>query len=346
MFLSLCSFRVQHQEATSSTEESVMKNAEGPNGPERSNRTKRRRLIRLLVGIPLLLVLVALVVFALIPPLIMGDMVNQHVAFAETWSAEEFGLSAARLALTTEDGLNVVAYEVYVEDPHAVVIYLSGIHNPSVTAFFGHARMLHDRGYAAILLEMRAHGESEGDVIALGFEEYLDVQAVVDYIKNDGRYEDTPIVVHGLSMGGAVAINAVGQIPEIDGLISMSAYSSWADVFVDNMGLPEPFASVQRHFVRLYTTLKYGGASRNITPRNEIQKLGDRPAFIIHSRGDSQVPYDNVVRIVAKAPYGIETWVREGDLHFIVKPGQFLTPEEDTEYADKIMGFLDRHFGP
>ena len=314
--------------------------------PSKPNRTKRRRLIRLLVGIPLLLVLVALVVFALIPPLIIGDMVNQHVAFAETWTAADYDLSAERLVLTTEDGLDVVAYEVYVDDPHAVVIYLSGIHNPSVTAFFGHARMLHDRGYAAILLEMRAHGESEGDVIALGFEEYLDVQAVVDYIKDDDRYEDTPIVVHGLSMGGAVAINAVGQIPEIDGLISMSAYSSWADVFVDNMGLPEPFASVQRAFVRLYTTLKYGWASRSITPKNQIRELGARPAFILHSRGDSQVPYDNFVRIVARAPYGIETWVREGDLHFIVEPGKFLTPEEDTEYAEQIMGFLDRHFGP
>jgi uncharacterized protein len=346
MFLSLCSFRVQHQEATSSTEESVMKNAEGPNGPERSNRTKRRRLIRLLVGIPLLLVLVALVVFALIPPLIVSDMVNQHVAFAETWTAEEYDLNAERLVLTTEDGLNVVAYEVYIEDPHAVVIYLSGIHNPSVTAFFGHARMLHDRGYAAILLEMRAHGESEGDVIALGFEEYLDVQAVVDYIKNDGRYEDTPIVVHGLSMGGAVAINAVGQIPEIDGLISMSAYSSWADVFVDNMGLPEPFASLQRPFVRLYTSLKYGVDNRHLTPRDQIRNLGDRPAFVIHSREDSQVPFANFVRIVEEAPRHIETWVREGDLHFIVQEGLFLTPEQDTEYATQIIGFLGRHFGP
>jgi uncharacterized protein len=336
---------VEEPETLIWNKESIMSTPDGDLGPDKPNRSKKRRL-RLLVGIPLLLVLVALVVFALIPPLIIGDMVNQHVAFGETWTAEDYDLRAERLTLTTEDGLNVVAYEVYVEDPHAVVIYLSGIHNPSVTAFFGHARMLHDRGYAAVLLEMRAHGESEGDVIALGYEEYLDVQAAVDYIQGGGRYEDTPIVVHGLSMGGAVAINATGQIPEIDGLISMSAYSSWADVFVDNMGLPEPFASVQRPFVRLYTSLKYGPAQRHIIPKRQIQSLGDRPAFIIHARADSQVPYPNFERIVANAPAHIETWVREGDLHFIVEPGLFLTPEEDTEYADQIMGFLDRHFGP
>lgn len=67
-------------------------------------------------------------------------------------------------------------------------------------------------------------------------------------------------------MGGAVAINAIGQIPEIDGLISLSAYSAWDEVFVDNVGLPEPLATLQRPFVRLYTSLKYGPDTRHITP--------------------------------------------------------------------------------
>lgn len=58
-------------------------------------------------------------------------------------------------------------------------------------------------------------------------------------------------------MSGAVAINSIGQIPEIDGLISMSAYSAWEDVFLDNMGLPEPLASLQRPFIRLYIRLKF-----------------------------------------------------------------------------------------
>jgi uncharacterized protein len=66
--------------------------------------------------------------------------------------------------------------------------------------------MLLDEGYASILLEMRVHGESEGEVIALGYEEYLDVQAVVDYIKRNHSYSGVPIVVYGLAMGGAAAV--------------------------------------------------------------------------------------------------------------------------------------------
>jgi uncharacterized protein len=303
---------------------------------------KRRWLIGILAGIILLIVMI----FALIPPLVMNNMVNSHVTFAQTWTGAEQGLDPARLVLTTQDGLDIVAYEVYVENPKAVVIFLSGIHNPSVTAFFGHARMLLDEGYASILLEMRAHGESDGDVIALGFKEHRDTRAVVDYIRADSRYAETPIIVYGLSMGGAVAINSIGQIPDIDALISLSAYSAWDDLFLDNMGASGLVAAVQRPFVRFYTGIKYGWANRSINPKDEIQKLGDRPAFLIHSRGDTQVPYANFERLVAHAPAHVETWVREGDLHFIVQEGLFLTPHEDTEYAERILGFLNGHFAP
>lgn len=299
---------------------------------------------KILLALALLLLLVV-AIMAAIPPLVVGGMVNQHVAFSQTWTGAEQDLTPNRLELTTSDGYEIVAYEVTAVQPKAVIIFLSGIHNPSVTAFFGHARMLLDEGYASILLEMRAHGESEGEVIALGYEEYLDVQAVVDYIKRSDSYAAVPIVVYGLSMGGATAVNAIGQIPEIDGLISLSAFSAWDDVFVDNMGLSEPLASLQRPFVRLYTGFKYGFDKRHITPKQQIQNLGDRPALIIHSTDDSQVPYANFERIIAHAPDHVETWVRHGDLHFIVEDGHFLDPQKDAPYAARIIHFLNRHFG-
>ena len=292
-----------------------------------------------------LLALLTVIVLALLPPLIVGGMVNQHITFSETWTGAEYGLDSEELTLTTSDDLNIIAYEVAAEQPKAVIIFLSGLHNPSVTAFFGHARLLHDHGYASVLVEMRARGESDGEVIGLGYKEYLDAQAAVAYIKSQSRYANTPIVVFGLSMGGGAAINAIGQTPDIDGLITLSAFSAWDELFVDHMGVPEPLGAAQRPFVRLYTGIKYGWDNRHITPRQQIQNLGDRPALLIHSTADSQVPYANFERLMAAAPAHVESWVREGDLHFIVQPGSFLHPQEDTEYAGRILRFLDRHFG-
>ncbi len=317
--------------------------ASGRTTTKKSNKLKRVTLTVLLV-----LVLISLTIMTAVPPLIMKDFINMHVDYKETYKPEEYGLTAEKIRLETEDGLNVVAYDVYVDKPKAVVIFLSGIHNPSVTAYFGHAKMLQDNGYASALLEVRAHGESDGNVIALGYKEYLDVKALVEHIKKSDKYKDVPIVVFGVSMGGAVAINSIGEIPEIDGLISLSAYSAWEDVFGDNMvnmGAPSFFATLQKPFVKLYSAVKFGFGSYNISPKNEIKKLGDRPALIMHSKDDSQVPYANFERIAEKMPQHVETWSREGDLHFIIHKDHFMAPEGDIEYSQKILGFLDKHFG-
>ncbi len=304
-----------------------------------------RRAIRWLVGIVGGLGVVALIVLTAIPIVVTRDIANRHVAFSQTWSGDAYGIESERVGLTTSDGLELAAHAVHHPTPKAVVIFLSGTHNPSVTAFFGHAAWLREHGYASLLVEMRAHGESAGERIGLGFEEVMDVQAAVDHLGRHPAYADVPIVAYGLSLGGATAINATGLTPEIDVLVSLSAFSSWSDVFVASMGLPEPFASVQRPFVDLYTSLAYGFDRRAITPKAQIRNLGDRPALLVHARGDTQVPFDSFERLVAHAPPHVETWVREGDEHLIVADGAFLRPQDDAAYAARVLGFLDRSLG-
>jgi hypothetical protein len=310
---------------------------------------KGRKRVLLIIKITAAILFVAvLIALIIIPPMIMKDMVDLHIDFQDTYQASNFDLKAKELVLTTSDNYDIAAYEVNTQNPKAVVIFISGIHNPPVTSFFGHAKLLKEKGYASILYDMRAHGDSEGETICLGYKEVLDTKAVVDYITTNEQYTNTPIIVFGVSMGAATAINSIGEIEEIDGVISLSAYSSWDDAFYDNMitmGAPKGYAWIQRPFVKLYTNFKYGFDTADITPEKEITKLGDRPALLMHSLGDSQVPYANFTRIMKNAPEQVETWVREGDMHFIVKEEAFLEPEMDPEYALKITSFLEEHFG-
>lgn len=309
---------------------------------------KKKRIVKISLWLATFLLGAMVIFLSAVPPVIMKDMVNQHVDFKKVYSAEDFGISSEKIILTTTDGFDIAAHEVFAENPKAVVIFISGIHNPSVTSFFGHAKMLQENGYASILYEMRAHGESSGDVICFGYKEYLDTKAVVDYIRANKKYNEIPIVVYGVSMGGATAINSIGEIEDIDGLISMSAYSSCEDVFYDNMinmGAPKIYAQIQKPFVKIYTAFKYGFESFGIYPKNEIMKLGDRPALIIHSEDDSQVPFINYQRIMKNAPEHVESWVREGDLHFIAKDEEaFFNPKMDKEYMDRILSFLNKHY--
>jgi hypothetical protein len=303
---------------------------------------KRKKKVILWSAAIIISSLIAL--FTYIPFAAMSPMVDRHVDFDQVWSAAEFGITAKPFFVTSEDGLRIAAHEVGTDDPKAVIVCLSGIHNPSVTAFFGHARFFEEHGYATVLLDMRAHGASDGDVICLGYKEYLDTQAVVKWIKAQTAYKDVPIVVFGLSMGGASAINSIGEIAGIDGLISLSAYSSWQDVFYEGMSAQAPvfLAKIVKPFSILAAAIKFGVNGWRISPKNEIAKLGERPALLMHSRGDSQVLFANFERLRRSAPGHVETFVRDGDHHFITE--SFTEPEKDVEYSQTLLKFLEKHF--
>ena len=305
-----------------------------------------KRIKKIILGITVGF-LVLLTAFRIsLPFLIINKMVNMHVNFTEVWRAEDFNIKADHFFVKTDDGLNISAYEVKVDNPRAIIVCLSGIHYPSATAYIGHAKLFRDHDYATIFFDMRAHGESDGDMICMGYKEYLDTKAIVKYIETKPEYQDVPIVVMGLSLGASTAIISAGEIPEIDGLISLSAFSSWEDIFYDKMLAYTPgfFAKLERPFVTFSVRAKYKVNSKLISPKNEITKLGSRPALLMHSKGDSEVPFVNIERIIDKAPSHVETFIREGDLHLIVH-GKFTEPEKDAEYSAVLIGFLEKNFG-
>jgi len=315
--------------------------------------TKWERVVkRICISIACFIILLLLIA----PSIIVFQVTQNHVDYKgyatpdyllqDTYSASDFDLEANEMILMTEDGYELWSSEVFVEQPKAVIIYLSGIRQPSVTYFYGHAKWMRNNGYASILLEIRGHGNSDGDRVCLGYEEVSDVMAVVDYIKEQEKYTNVPIVIHGVSMGGAIAINSFGQIKEIDGLIAMSAYSSFEDVVCDNMrnyNIPRFICEIEKPLVRLCLQFVFGDKVHVITPIKQVENIGERPALFIASTRDTEVPPENMERLLNKAPDYSESWLRDSDScgHFIIKDHNFADMEQDKEYCDRILTFLE-----
>jgi fermentation-respiration switch protein FrsA (DUF1100 family) len=76
----------------------------------------------------------------------------------------------------------------------------------------------------------------------------------------------------------------------------------------------------------------------------ELRKLNGRPALLMHSRGDSQVPYASFERLTKKEGKNVQTFIREGNYHFICYYEYFSKPWEDTEYSNAILNFLSNNF--
>jgi uncharacterized protein len=315
--------------------------------------SKLKSIRGICIKVLLIFVCMCIIIMIIAPPLIVHFATSNHVNYAgntekkvlqDIYEAKDFDLEATDLTLESEDGLKIWASEVFVDNPKAVIIYLTGIRQPSVTYFYGHSRWMKKNGYASILLEVRGHGNSDGDTVCLGYEEVKDVKAVVDYIKELDKYNDVPIVLHGVSMGGAIAINSFGEIKEIDGLIAMSAYSSFEDVVSDTMSrfhIPKLICNIEKTMVRIWLSFQFDEKVYHLKPIKQIQNIGERPALLISCTKDTEVPPINMQRLLSKAPNHCESWLRDSWEHFIIKNCDFINMEQDFEYCERILDFLN-----
>lgn len=286
-----------------------------------------------------------LVVFAawllpsfLVPYIITTKIVDHRVVFPQLENPDDYGLQPAHFFVTTTDGIAISCYEITCDEPKAVVICISGLHSPSTTSFYGHASLFKENGFASVLFDMRAHGESEGQKIYLGYKEYLDTDAVVAYVKR--KYPDIPIAVMGFSLGGAVAINSMATNQDIDALITLSAFSSWEDNFKYQMRKQAPAFLCQTAdgFIDLISWCKFGYKESQRKPVHQISYLGHRPALLMHSKEDSEVNIANLEQLVAHAPHPVQVYLAEGDNHFVAS--DFYHPQRDSAYAGTLLKFL------
>lgn len=310
------------------------------------NRSKRKKVI---VIISIILVFLMMATLILIPfgvmPMFLGQRYEQ-----KQHEAIEYNIEAEHITLVTDDGLKLAAWRTHAEQAKGTVILLSGIQNPSVTAFFGYARMFAEIGWDSLLIEMRARSLSEGEEIGFGMTEWRDVKAGADFLSADASAKELPIVAMGTSMGAGTVIIAAGEVPRIDAVISASAFSTWPDLFVDNMsmtGIPQIIGIMDIPFLQMYMGFHFGFDTLAYSPENGIAKLGARPILMMHSTGDTQVPYREYEKLLAKAKkhnIHVTTFLRKGDEHFICYEKYFKNPSEDIEFSQAIMSFLNTEF--
>lgn len=271
---------------------------------------------------------------------------NEHVNYESIKKSWEYGMESIETDLIASDGVNIHIYETVVEDPKGVVVMLSGITGPSVTYFYGQAKLVEKVGFASVLVDTRGHGKSDGNKITFGVDDVKDVNATIEYIKQQPQYQNKPIVVMGLSMGGATAINAGSLNDNVTAIIALSPFSSWTDVAIETAivnGCPPAFAAIFKPSVTINGIFRNGFKYVALQPENTIKQAKGKPILLMGCSGDTVVPISNHYRLVASYQGDqMETWIRDSDDHYVVKGDAIGNPFEDTEYCDKILTFLNK----
>ena len=297
-----------------------------------------KRILLIVAGILVLYVLANTIA----PVAVVSGMVNRRYEHKKE-DAKEKG---AGTFVRTSDGEEIWMKLCPAEAPRGVIIFISGLGGPAATKFQAHADWVNELGYTAVLMELRAHGISSGERIGLGFLETEDVRAVYEALREDPETARLPVYLFGVSMGGATALNAFGEIPEIAGVIALSPYVSFEEVF--DIRMKDAFVPpLTRKYVGLllgaFLDRTYGKElvdTRN--PREEIQKASGRPVFLIASKEDPRVPSENALRLQEICPEA-EFWMRDGGNHLVVKGNDLMNVPKDAEYRAKIEEWLEKY---
>lgn len=198
------------------------------------------------------------------------------------------------------DGLKLFGRYYHYKDGAPVQIEFHGYKGTAYRDFCGGSKLAKKLGQNILLVDQRAHGKSEGNTICFGIREKYDCLAWAEYAA--GRFKDAPIVLSGVSMGGATVLEASGlELPEnVKCIIADCPFSSAEEIIESECKktkLPPVLAMPMIKLgARIFGKLKLSGGAE------EAVKNAKVPILIMHGEKDSFVPCEMSRKIKAANP--------------------------------------------
>jgi fermentation-respiration switch protein FrsA (DUF1100 family) len=196
------------------------------------------------------------------------------------------------------------------------------------------ARFLHAAGYAVLLFDFQAHGESGGANITFGALESLDARAAVTWLTR--RLPGEPIAAIGVSLGGAAAVLAAPPLA-VRALVLEAVYTTVQEAAANRLelrfGVPGRWLAP---LLVLQLEPRLGVTPASLSP---LARIGDLrcPLLLIAGGNDRRTTLAQSRALFAAAHEPKERWEIPGAEH--VDFADFVP----GEYAPRVLGFLAAH---
>lgn len=238
--------------------------------------------------------------------------------------------------ITSHDGLRLYGRYYHVRDGAPLHIQFHGYKGYAERDFAGCRECEWELGYNTLLIDERAHGKSDGNVITFGIEECRDVVDWARYAEE--RFgSSTPIILSGASMGAASVLMASDlDLPaSVRGIIADSPYDNPKDIICE---------SIRRHNLPVGMMWKiisagarvFAGLNLNTRSANQSVRHAKVPALIFHGTADGVVPSGNSNSIAEAYAGDVTVEIFSGAAHC----GSYLVDPE--RYVRAIKEFVER----
>lgn len=242
-------------------------------------------------------------------------------------------LPPQQLSLRSPSGATLAAWLFAPPHPRGAVLVLHGI-RANRGAMLSRAELLVADGYAVLVPDLQAQGESTGERITFGNLEAKDAEAGVGELRR--RFAGKPVGAVGVSMGGAALVLA-GRRLHLDAAILEAVYPTIAEA-VDNR--------IRRRVGRLSSLLSpllllqlepcLGVGPSQLRPIDAIDRLGC-PVLVIGGTRDEHTTEAQTRALYASAREPKELWLVDGAAHVD------LARYDPAGYRRRVLGFFREH---
>ncbi len=236
------------------------------------------------------------------------------------------------------DGLRL--YGALLENPTSfdkIVVCVHGFTGSGKKDLSSLAKAYYNNGYSVLLVDNRAHGQSEGKYVGFGVLDRRDTLTWVKYlIKHFGS--NVQIFLHGISMGGAAVLMSASLMPEnVRGIIADCGFTSVYDIFTyvlkKDYHLPK-FPVI--YLTNIMSRLRAGYGYKDVNTVDEIAK-SNIPILFIHGENDDFVPLWMTMKNYAQCHTDKELFIvkeaEHAESHYIDKSG----------YEKRSLAFIKKH---
>lgn len=198
----------------------------------------------------------------------------------------------------------------------------------------GRARFLQATGYAVLLIDLPAHGESPGDRITFGAREAAGVIAALGFLRRELPAERIGVIAVSL---GAASLVLAHPNPAPDAVVLESMYPNIAEAVKDRLSMRLGAVGAKLAPLLLWQLpLRLGIGQSQLSPETEIAAL-NAPLLLVSGTLDKHTRWAETERIFAAAREPKALWPVEGAAHVD------LHAYGSAAYEARILAFLGRY---
>jgi alpha-beta hydrolase superfamily lysophospholipase len=196
----------------------------------------------------------------------------------------------------SESGATLSCWYATPPNAHATIVLLHGI-RADRRSMLGRAKLFYNAGYAVMMIDLQAHGESTGENITAGYLEKFDAAAAVKFARE--KNPTHKIGIDGFSLGGAATVLASPL--KVDAMLLEAVYPTITEAVENRMEMRfGSFGRVVTPALLFQLKPRLGISVSDLKPIDHIANIGC-PVMIIGGEQDEHTTLTETNRIFETA---------------------------------------------